>query len=316
VSQRIDVVVLAYNRYELTESCLRHLRAQTIEHRVIVVDNGSTDATRACLHRDWPDVTVVELDCNHRFTEAVNLGVRIGDGDNVVLLNNDVKLRSDCLERLVKPLELDDRVGSVAMLLLQADERSVDSVGVTVDVTLAGFQRLHGLPIERARDRRPLLTGPEGTAAAYRRLAWEQVGGLDEAIDAYMEILDLALRLRDAGWETTCTPDAVGVHLGSATFGRGSRVQRRLSGFSRGYLLRRYGVLRGSAAPRALLTEGIVVAGDALISRDLTALRARLAGWRAGAGHERRPQPSPRALDTEITFWDSLALRRGAYRSP
>ncbi len=43
----IDVVIVAYNRYELTDSCLRHLDAQTIDHRVILVDNGSTDDTRA-----------------------------------------------------------------------------------------------------------------------------------------------------------------------------------------------------------------------------------------------------------------------------
>jgi N-acetylglucosaminyl-diphospho-decaprenol L-rhamnosyltransferase len=312
VSSSIDVVVVAYGHYDLTSSCLRHLQAQTLDHHVIVVDNGSTDDTRARVRSEWPAVQLECIDENRGLPEACNRGVAAGSGEIVVLLNNDVDCRADFLERLIAPLR-DEAVGSVASLVLQADGRSIDSVGVTADSTLAGFQRLHGMPIERARDSRPLLTGPEGTAGAYRRSAWEQLGGLDETMPAYMEVFDLALRLRHAGWQTACAPEAIGVHLGSATYGRRSRLQRRLAGFGRGYLLRRYGVLRGRAAPRALLTEGIVVVGDALISRDLSALGGRMAGWRAGGGREPRPWPPPAAVDMSIDFRDSLALRRGAY---
>jgi GT2 family glycosyltransferase len=306
----------AYNRWELTSNCLAHLAAQTISHNVIVVENGSSDETRAALRGDWPGVSVVELDHNHSFTRAVNLGVQEGRGDHLVLLNNDVNLRPDCLEQLVAPLQEDPSVGSVAAVLLAPGERAIDSVGVTTDVTLAGFPRLQGLAPEHARDRAPVLTGPEGTTAAYRRAAWEQVGGLDESIDAYMEILDLAWRLRAAGWETACAVKAVGVHLGSATFGHRSAAQRRLAGFSRGYLLRRYGVLSSRSAPRALLTEMLVALGDLVISRDSAALRGRLSGWRAAHGKPRRQQPPPAAIDLSISLRDSLALRRGTYGRP
>lgn len=310
----IDVVVPAFNRWELTASCLEHLAAQTVAHTVIVVDNGSTDDTRARLRGDWPEVAVVELDRNHPFTQAVNMGVSAGTGECVVLLNNDVELRADCLEHLCAPLELDDRVGSVASVMLRPGGELIDSVGVTTDVTLAGFARLQGLGVEHAREVRPVLTGPEGTAAAYRRSAWQQVGGLDESIRAYMEILDLAWKLRQRGWRTACAPEARGVHLGSATFVSRSAAQRRLAGFSRGYLLRRYGVLRSRAAVRTLLTEAIVVAGDLVISRDLAAVRGRLAGWSAAKDMERLPKPPPDAIDATISLRDSLAMRRGAYR--
>jgi hypothetical protein len=105
------------------------------------------------------------------------------------------------------------------------------------------------------------------------------------------------------------------VHLGSVTYGRRSPTQRRLAGFSRGYLLRRYGVLRRRVAPRALLTEALVVAGDALLSRDLEALRGRLQGWHAAQGRARHPWPPPEAIDHSISLRESLALRRGALRS-
>jgi glycosyltransferase involved in cell wall biosynthesis len=41
----IDVVIPVYNRYELTTRCLELLSEQALEHRVIVVDDGSTDGT-------------------------------------------------------------------------------------------------------------------------------------------------------------------------------------------------------------------------------------------------------------------------------
>src|ERR1700736_425841 len=53
-----DVVIVAYNRFDLTESCLRHLNDQTLSHRLIVVDNGSTDGTPAQLRERWPQVHI------------------------------------------------------------------------------------------------------------------------------------------------------------------------------------------------------------------------------------------------------------------
>ncbi len=223
-----------------------------------------------------------------------------------MLLNNDVECRADFLEQLTAPLR-DPTVGSVASLMLQPGGERIDSVGLTADVTLAGFPRLHGLPATCAGDPCPVLAGPAGTAAAYRRAAWEQVGGLDETIFTYMEDFDLALRLRSAGWESVAAPDAVGVHLGSATHGHRSAWQRRNGGFGRGYLLRRYGLPRGAATARALATEAVVVLGDLVISHDLAALQGRMRRL------ERRPMPPPPpppaggGIDRQIGFRDSLA---------
>ena len=310
----IDVIVPVRDHYALTSACLEHLARQTAPHRVIVVDDGSSDGTAALLRRDWPEATTIELGSNHGYTRAVNRGVSAGEGEYVVLLNNDVELRPDCLEQLVVPMQADAEIGSIAALMLVPGEETIDSLGVTADSTLAGFARLQGHPVADARGHEPLLTGPEGTAGAYRRSAWEQVGGLDESIRAYMEILDLALRLHTAGWKTASAPDAMGVHLGSSTYGRRSPTQRRLSGFSRGYLLRRYGVMSSRAAARAVATETIVVAGDMLFCHDLQALRGRVEGWHAARGHERRRWPPDAAIDRSISLRDSLALRRGALR--
>src|ERR1700722_17594916 len=100
----VDVVIPTYNKYELTEGCLRTLVGQTLTHRVTVVDNGSSDGTPERLRKDWPDVEVECLGENHGFAIAANAGVAKGSAETVVLLNNDVQCRPDFLERLVAPL--------------------------------------------------------------------------------------------------------------------------------------------------------------------------------------------------------------------
>jgi N-acetylglucosaminyl-diphospho-decaprenol L-rhamnosyltransferase len=306
-------VIPTSGRYDLTESCLSHLARQTRPHTVIVSDNGGDRETAERVAREWPAVRLLRSAERLSFAAACNRGANVGEGEVVVLLNNDVYCRPDWLEQLVAPLELEARTGSVACLLVQPGEQLIDSVGLCADPTLAGFPRLAGLPIARAGDTQPRLTGPAGAAAAYRRTAWEQVGGLDEAIFAYSEDLDLALRLRGAGWGASAVPEAVGMHLGSATHGHRTAWQRRHAGFARGYLLHRYGVLRSRQAIRAFTTEAAVVLGDIALSRDLAALSGRVAGWRSANGLARRGAPGD-ALAPEIGIRDSLSLRTNIYR--
>jgi N-acetylglucosaminyl-diphospho-decaprenol L-rhamnosyltransferase len=308
-----DVVVPVHNGWELTKSCLEHLRAQTVPHRAIVCDNGSTDGTPELVQRSFPDVHVVELRENAGFPAACNRGARAGSGDIVVLLNNDVECRPDFLERLIAAFA-DERVGSVASLLVTPGEERIESFGLAVDPTLAGYPRLRGAPVQAAWGSAPILIGPSGAAGAYRREAWDALGGLDEGVFAYAEDVDLALRFRSAGWTAAAAIDAVALHIGSASAVTRSEWQRYQGGFARAYFLRRYGVLRGREALRALVTEGIVVVGDAAVySHDFAALRGRIAGWRAAGGKPRSPIPPREAIDRRITFRKSLRLRRAVY---
>jgi N-acetylglucosaminyl-diphospho-decaprenol L-rhamnosyltransferase len=309
----VDVAIVAYRRWDLTRSCLAHLAAQTIPHRVQLCDNGCDEDTARRVRAEFPEVTVVRLERNMPYPVACNAAVAAGQAELVVMMNNDVDARPDFLERLTAPFAADPHLGSAASVLLAPGEERIDSVGLVADPTLAGFPRHQGRPPAAAGEERPGLTGPAGAAAAFRRSAWRAVDGLDEHIAAYQEDLDLALRLRAAGWSTTVARDAVAIHIGGATFGRRSAGQRWRAGWSRGYLLRRYGVLRGRRAARALATELIVCAGDLVISRDLAATRGRVAGFAGGRGLPPRPWPPPEAIDASVGLRDSLARRRSAY---
>ena len=184
MARTIDVVITTHQGWELTEQCLEHLRKQTVSHTVIVSDSASTDGTSENIRAHFPHVKLLTDAEDPGYAAATNHGVAAGSGDVIVLLNNDAFCRPDFLEHVVAAFE-DDRVGAVAPLTVRSDEATIDSVGLTVDVTLAPFIRLTGRPIEDAASERPLLASPGGGADAYRRSAWMEAGGLDERLSFY-----------------------------------------------------------------------------------------------------------------------------------
>lgn len=307
MSRSVDVVITTHQGWEFTQRCLEHLRNQTVEHRVIVSDGASTDGTAEKIHNLFPDVTLITHADDPGYATAANHGVAAGSGDVILLLNNDAFCRPDFLAHLVASFD-DERVGAVAPLTVQSDERTIDSVGLTLDVTLAPFIRLNGRPLEEATFPRPILVSPGGGADAYRRSAWIEAGGFDERLSFYGADLDLGLRIRTLGWTTVAAPEAVAVHLRSATSGHRSRRARESGGWARGFLLRRWSILGSRAIVRALVTEALVVMADMALSRDTVAVRSRISGWRCAGGLPRRSVP-PGAVDPDIGFAESLRLR-------
>lgn len=302
----IDVVVVTWRKRAMLERCLRLLGDQDVAHCTWVVDNGSDDGTVELVRESFPRVRLLALESNLGFGRAVNRGVEAGHGEAIVLINDDVEVEPGFLEAMIAPL-FDDRVGMVAGMTLLPGSGLVDGFGIELDPTLAAYNRLRRRPPDATRGR---LAGPSGGAAAYRRVAWETVDGFDERFFAYGEDVDLALRLRAQGWLAAEAPQARGTHLGGATAGVDSPLQRELAGFARGFLLRRYGVLRSRASLRALVFEALVVGWGLARFRTTIPLRARVRGWRAAAGDPVLPVPQD-ALEYRIGWREALCrLRR------
>jgi N-acetylglucosaminyl-diphospho-decaprenol L-rhamnosyltransferase len=291
---------------------LRSLGSQTRPARVVVADNGSTDGSQALLRREFPEVTLLEMGENLGFGPALNRAIAVERGDPIGLLNNDVVCEPRFLEAILEPL-----AGGAEMvagvLLTERDPRLIDSAGVIADRTLMGFDYLNGEPREAA-EAAPDPLGPTGGAALYSRAAFESVGGFDERIFVYYEDLDLALRLRAAGARCELAAGATAVHAYSRTLGAASGAKYARTGWSRGYMLRRYGVMeRPRDALRVIAAEGAICAGQILVDRTSKGLGGRLRGWRDGRGLPRREAPS-RGL-SELSLHQALRLRR-ARRGP
>ena len=231
-----SVVIPTYNGRALLERCLesvaRHRPADPrVSVEVIVADDASTDGTASWLAHAHPDVRVIKLEQNGGFCAAANAGIAAARGRFIQLLNNDTEVAPGWIEAGLAPFG-DPTIASVApLVLVRSDPSRVDSAGDSY--SLAGWptKRGHGQPRELFATRTPEeVFGASGSSAFYRSAALRRVGGYDPLLGSYYEDIDLAFRLRWAGYRCVFAPECVIHHDVSATYDHGSpALQRRMA---------------------------------------------------------------------------------------
>lgn len=305
---QISVIVVTWNGLHVLKDCVAALRAQTLPHALIVVDNGSHDGTVAWLHEYAPNAQVIALPHNLGFAGGNNVGLRAATGEYLVLLNNDTIAAPDFLEHLVAPFARDERIGSTAGVLVFAHKPElIASAGISVGrdglhrdlFMLQPVDTLPAAPIE--------IFGASGGAVCYRRAALEDVGLLDERYFNYLEDADLAWRLQLRGWRCRLAPRARVRHVYSATSGQGSPFKQRLLARNRArvivrclplalwrqhwFAIVRYDLL--ALAYAVLRRQSATIAGRIDALRDLPAM----------LGQRRRLQKRKRVPSKSLAHW-------------
>ena len=218
----VAIAIPALHRPELTARCIEFVQKQTLapdEWEIVVVENEAR--VGEMLADPLPRNTRrIELSANEGTTGSINRAVAATESRYVLLLNNDVELEPDYIAKLVAALDEDATLAFATGKLLRATQRThLDGAGDAMLMAGAGF-RLGHLDRDVGQFSRPmpLLSGC-GAAVLYRREAFVACGGLDEEFFAYLDDLDLALRVQLLGYGGLYLPDAVGYHVGSATLG-------------------------------------------------------------------------------------------------
>lgn len=255
---------------------------------IVVADNGSGEGCRD-VAGEFPEVKRLPLGTNLGFGPALNRAIETFGEGPVILLNDDAIAEPDFVERLLETWA--GETSMVAGVMLSADGESIDSAGVVADVTLAAHDHLNGEPLS-ALENAETPFGPTGGGALYDRRAFEAVGGFDERIFLYYEDLDLALRIKVDGGTCRLATRARARHGYSETLGARSGRKYGFTGWSRGYLLRRYGIMRNPLrAAQVLLMETAVCLAQLAFDRTTQGVTGRVRGWRAARGLEPRPLP-------------------------
>ena len=316
----LSVIVVNRDGGSLLEPCLRAIEAaRGPGSELIVVDNASTDGSRALVRSAFPAAQLVELDENTGFSGGVAHGLAVASGDWVALVNNDAEVEPDAFERLLAAAAGGGpRVGAVTGQVRFWDRRDViNTAGIGLDCLGLAYDRLAGEAAydgDGAED----VFGASACVVAYRRAMLDELGGLDPSFFAFLEDADLAWRARMAGWRTLYVPGSVAYHHGSATATEASAFKYFLVGRNRIRLLAKNAttgqLLRWGWA--MALYELAYVTFVALTDRTLAPLRGRLAGLREWRAYRRAGAAARRPLRLEppvgvLGAWRQRAAYRG-----
>jgi GT2 family glycosyltransferase len=309
----IEVLIPTVDGGERLRRALDSLRAQMLPAAVCVVDNGSGEPTREVI-AEFEEVRVVRSEHNLGFGAALNLGVSGSRAELVVFLNDDAVADPLFVERLAGA-----RSASGAEMIAGCTVRPdglIDSAGIEIDRSLIAYDLFHGEGYGRPEHRGRAPLAPSGGAAGFDREAFVAVGGFDEGFFAYLEDVELGIRMSAAGMRCAAAYDAFAWHHHSATLGSGSADKNRLMGRSRGYLLRKYGDQLGVADRlRGALIDAVTYAGQIAIDRNAAAMRGRLEARALGP---RSPWDSPVDLGAvprlEVGVAAALRVRLGRRR--
>ncbi len=223
----VCVVVLTWNDTEMTRKCLQHVFGSTYSNkRVILVDNGSREPCGRTLAAEFPDLELIELPRNRGFAGGGNVGIAhaLSLAPKYVLhLNNDAFLQPTAIERLVRTMEPDSKIGIAHALLLYPNEERVQFYNATIDRDLAWHDHHHVGTMLSSRTW-PTVDSPFVPACVimYRTEALQSVGIYDESFGTSWEDYDLCLRFADAGWRIVVVGDARAEHRSHQTTGASS----------------------------------------------------------------------------------------------
>ena len=270
------IVIVTWNIEKLIadaiDSVQQDASSSGMRHRVVVVDNGSTDATVANIREHTRDVTVLEPGENNGFGWANNLGLRyLGFGSDmpadelpatVLLLNPDTRTHTGAMAAMQRALRSDDSIGMVGPALQYGDGSFQEGAFQFPGLQQAAFDlypvpdrlritRLNGrYPQRRYQKDAPFTVDfVLGAAMLLRREAilacWKNEGLFDPAYFMYMEEVDLARRLSTEGWHVMVAPDAIVTHYaGASSASVPLKTQQRLWHSRLTYASRHYSPLR------------------------------------------------------------------------
>lgn len=228
---KVSFIVPLYNCLPLTQAMVASLQATVpanLEYEVILVDDGSTDGTRAWLQTLGAPFRSVLNERNLGYAGANNQGARVARGKFLVLLNNDLVLSPHWLEpMLALHQRLGSRAGVVGNVQRRVDDGAVDHAGIFINLK-AKPEHENSLPPRWIRflHRGRIVVAVTGACALVERDLWERLDGFDEEFCNGGEDVDFCFRVREEGRENAVALRSVIQHHVSASPGRKLRDEQ------------------------------------------------------------------------------------------
>ncbi len=241
----LSIIIVNYKTKDLTlqtlDSVFKTKKPQG-KMEVFLIDNASNDDTPQVVRKRFPLVKIIQLPKNLGFAGGNNLGLRKAKGKYQLLLNSDTIIQKDTLVKMIKFMDENPKIGlSTCRINLvngqldPASHRGFPTPWASLTYYL-GLEKMFPkskIFAQYHQGWKNLKTTheidtPVGAFFFLRKKAINQVGLLDEQFFMYGEDIDLAYRIKQAGWQVVYTPITKITHFKGAS-GLRKKVQNKLT---------------------------------------------------------------------------------------
>ena len=222
-----SIIILNWNKPDLTIACYRSCMAQTYSNReLILIDNASSDDSMARLASECPDARLIRNAANEGTGGGFAFGAKQAKGDFILFLCNDTVLDPDVVERLMAVMIDRPDCGVCGCTHVWYTEPSVIELqGYLVDKF--GFQHCLGYREPWTGEDRLVSAWCSGTVFLVRREAYDKAGGYDPMHFTLNDETDLCWRIRIHGYKLLIRTGVRVVHHHFATLSAESRTRTR-----------------------------------------------------------------------------------------
>ncbi len=231
----LDVVIVNWNAGTQLLECLQSFPTPGRESgfhlsKCIIVDNASTDGSTDLVQSLSFPILLIENPENKGFAYASNQGARMGNSEYILFLNPDVRLFPGSLTRAIRFLDdsQNEKIGILGIQLLDRDG-IVQRNAARFPTPDSIFHEMFGLDRLWPKYFPPMIMTDwdhqesmavdqvQGAVFLMRRNVFDAINGFDEQFFMYFEDVDLALRARQAGWQTYYLATVQSFHRGGGT---------------------------------------------------------------------------------------------------
>ncbi|MEI6846789.1 MAG: glycosyltransferase family 2 protein [Chlorobiaceae bacterium] len=231
----VDIIIPHFDRCDMLEQCLDSLeKTRYPSMGIVVVNNGGEQAALVSLVERCRNARLLQLPENRGYAGGCNEGLKHSTADYVVFMNDDTRHDPFWLDSLVCAALDNDHIGALQPKILSLKEyekgiKVFDYAGAAGGmIDRLGYPWCFGRIFSSIeQDRGQYDTGRElfwasGVAMFVKRTVAEQLGGFDPDFFMHMEEIDLAWRMKLAGYHIRSVPSSIVLHEGGASLPSGS----------------------------------------------------------------------------------------------